>query len=127
MNHSEPLSPARADHNRRSLQRAHKLAHLLDNAFRVPGTQWRIGWDSLIGIIPGVGDVLTTGVSLWIVSEAKRLGAPGGLQLRMLWKLLLDMVFGSVPLIGDVFDAGYKANVRNVQLLEDWLHKNGHL
>jgi len=60
----------------RTLRKAQRLAHLLDNAFRIPGTRWRIGWDSLIGLVPGVGDAVTGAVALWIVLEARRLGAP---------------------------------------------------
>ena len=103
----------------RTLRKAQRLAHLLDNAFRIPGTRWRIGWDSLIGLVPGVGDAVTGAVALWIVLEARRLGAPRVLQTRMLWNLLLDVAGGTVPLIGDIFDAGFKANLKNVALLEN--------
>lgn len=107
----------------RALRKAQRLAHLLDNAFRIPGTRWRIGWDSLIGLVPGVGDAVTGAVALWIVLEARRLGAPRVLQTRMLWNLLLDVAGGAVPLIGDIFDAGFKANLKNVALLENFLRK----
>ncbi len=120
MDYREALSDEAAA-VQRSLARLQRLAGLLDNAFRIPGTRWRVGWDSLIGVVPGIGDVLTSGVSLWIIGEARRLGAPRHLQLRMLGRLVVDTVLGTVPLLGDLFDAGYKANVRNVQLLQQWL------
>ncbi len=120
MDHRQALNDEAVE-VQRSLARLQRVAGLLDNAFRLPGTSWRVGWDSLLGVIPGVGDVLTAGVSLWIVGQARRLGAPRRLQVRMLGRLAADTLLGSVPLVGDLFDAGYKANVRNVKQLQQWL------
>lgn len=107
------------------LRRLRRLGRVMDSAFRVPGTRWRIGADALIGLIPGVGDTASAAVSLWIVNEARRLDISSGTLLRMLWNVLVDAVVGSIPLLGDLFDAGYKANQKNVDLIERDLRKRG--
>lgn len=97
------------------------LAHLLDRAFRIPGTQWRFGLDALIGLIPGLGDAIGSllgAYSLWL---ARRLGAPGAVQARMVVNLVVDGVVGLVPLAGDLFDFAFKAHSRNHALLAQWL------
>jgi hypothetical protein len=97
------------------------LTHLLDRAFRVPGTNWRFGVDAVVGLIPGLGDVigsLVGGYSLWI---AQQLGAPASVQGRMVVNLALDGVIGLVPLAGDLFDFAFKAHSRNHALLSRWL------
>lgn len=104
-------------------RRLARLAWLLDASFRVPGTGVRFGWDALIGLIPGVGDAATGLLAAWIVAEAARLGAPGSVLARMLGNVGLDLLVGAVPLLGDLFDAGFKANQRNVRLLESWLER----
>jgi hypothetical protein len=100
------------------LARVRALSRALDSAFQVPGTRFRIGLDPLLGLIPGVGDVAGGALSAYIVLEAARLGAPRPVVLRMLGNVLLDSLFGSVPVLGDLFDATWKANARNVALLE---------
>jgi hypothetical protein len=87
----------------------------------IPGTAWRIGLDPLIGLVPGVGDALGAVASLYVVVLALRAGAPASVAGRMVANLLVDAVVGAVPLLGDVFDAGFKANVRNVALFEAWV------
>jgi len=103
--------------------RLEALATLLDVAFIVPGTNVRYGLDGLIGLIPVVGDVITTAIALWVVREARALGAPRYLVARMLGNVAVDGVVGIVPLIGDAFDVAFKANVRNVRLLRRWMDK----
>jgi hypothetical protein len=100
------------------LPRVRALSRALDSAFQVPGTRFRIGLDPLLGLIPGVGDLAGGALSAYIVLEAARLGAPRPVVLRMLGNVLLDSLFGSVPVLGDLFDATWKANARNVVLLE---------
>jgi hypothetical protein len=100
------------------LRRMRHLAHWMDNAFRIPGTQRRIGLDSLLGLVPGVGDLATTGVSAAIVLEAMRLGVPRHVVLKMLLNIGVDATIGTIPLLGDLFDFAFKANVKNVDLLE---------
>ena len=105
------------------LARLRFLADLLDVAFVVPGTRIRYGIEGLVGLIPVVGDILMTAVSLWIVREARALGAPRYLVARMLANVALDGVVGMVPLVGDAFDVAFKANVRNVRLLQRWMER----
>jgi Domain of unknown function (DUF4112) len=109
------------------LARLDALAKLLDVAFIVPGTNIRYGIDGLIGLIPVVGDIITTAISLWLVREARALGAPWHLTMRMLGNVALDGVVGIVPLVGDAFDVMFRANVRNVKMLQRWLEKQPRL
>jgi Domain of unknown function (DUF4112) len=109
------------------LARLDALAQLLDVAFIVPGTNVRYGIDGLIGLIPVVGDIITTAISLWLVREARALGAPWHLTMRMLGNVALDGVVGAVPLVGDAFDVMFRANVRNVKLLRRWMEKQPRL
>ena len=97
------------------------LANLLDTAFILPGTNVRFGFDALFGLVPGIGDAITTAISLYIVLEARQLGAPAHLILRMLANVVVDGFVGAVPLGGDAFDVLWRANRRNVLLLREWL------
>ena len=106
------------------IARMDALARLLDTAFVVPGTRIRFGMDGLIGLVPGIGDAVTTALSLFIVYEAHQLGAPRHMLVRMLGNVALDGVLGSVPVAGDVFDVMWKANRRNMRLLLDWLERS---
>lgn len=108
-----------------TLARLRRTSRLLDSAVTVPGTSYRIGLDPIVGLLPGVGDVPTTVVSAYIVVEAARLGVPRATLARMVANLGIDAVVGSVPLVGDVFDAVWKANDRNVALLERRLDEPG--
>ena len=105
------------------LARLEALGHLLDMAFILPGTNVRYGIDGLIGLIPVVGDIITTAIALWIVREARALGAPRWLVARMLTNVAIDGVVGAVPVVGDAFDVAFKANVRNVRMLRKWMDK----
>ena len=105
------------------IARLDALANLFDAAFVIPGTQIRLGLDALIGLVPGIGDAITTMMSLYIVNEARALGAPRLLVARMVANVALDGVVGAVPLVGDVFDVAWRANRRNIALLRDYLDK----
>lgn len=94
------------------------LAWLLDNSIPLPGTRFRIGLDPLLGLLPGLGDLLGVLLSSYIVREAARLGAPPSVLTRMAFNVALEGLVGLVPLVGDVFDAAWKANQRNLVLLE---------
>lgn len=107
------------------IARLDRLAELLDSRFRVPGTGWRFGLDSVIGLIPGVGDVAALGPSAYLVWQARRLGASRGTIGRMMLNTGLDFVVGGVPVAGDVFDAVFKANLRNIDLLKRDLARRG--
>ena len=93
------------------------LAKLMDTAFVVPGTNVRFGIDAMIGLVPGIGDVITTAIALYIVKEARELGAPGHLVARMIANVAIDGLVGAVPLFGDLFDVAFRANRRNLALL----------
>jgi Domain of unknown function (DUF4112) len=105
------------------LARLDALARLMDVAFVLPGTNIRYGIDGLIGLIPVVGDLLTTALSLWLVKEARALGAPTHIVLRMLGNVAVEGVFGMVPVAGDAFDVLFRANMRNVRILRSWMDK----
>lgn len=94
-----------------------RLAWLLDNAIAIPGTRLRIGFDALIGLIPGVGDLVGVLLSSYIVGEAWRMGVPRSTLMHMGANILIEGFIGTIPLAGDVFDAAWKANARNVALL----------
>ncbi len=93
------------------------LARLLDDRFRIPGTPVRFGIDGVIGLVPGLGDIATTLLSLYVVARARDLGLPARVLARMLGNVAVDAVAGSVPLLGDLFDVAFKANRRNLDLV----------
>jgi hypothetical protein len=101
------------------------LARLMDDNFAVPGTNLRFGWDSVIGLFPGFGDVVTTAVSLLIVHHAWQTGASKLTLARMLGNVGIDFVVGAIPFVGDLFDFAFKSNRRNARLLEQHLHRQG--
>jgi hypothetical protein len=101
------------------------LANLLDNQFVLPGTNFRFGVDAIIGLIPGIGDGLSALISLYIMARAKHLGAPNGLIARMGVNVAIDTAIGAFPIFGDLFDAAFKSNLKNVRLLLDHLDKSG--
>jgi hypothetical protein len=120
-----PGSPFDAAARRATLQRLERLSILLDTVVIIPGTKVRLGADAVIGLVPGIGDAITTGLAAYIVYEAYRLGAPRGVLTRMLANVAFDGVIGSVPLAGDVLDVLFRANRRNVRLLRQWLERDG--
>lgn len=109
----------------RILRRAEGLARLLDGAWRIPGTEWRVGIDPLIGLFPVVGDAVSAALSAWMIFEARKLGLSPALQGRMAWNLLIDASVGAVPVLGDIFDVGFRANEKNVELLRRALEERG--
>jgi hypothetical protein len=113
--------------HRARIARMDALATLLDTAFVIPGTGIRFGLDALIGLVPGIGDAVTTAMSLFIVHEAYQLGAPGQVIARMLCNVALDGMIGAVPLVGDAFDVIWRSNRRNMRLLREWLEREGRL
>ena len=109
----------------RGLDRARAVSRLLDRSFRIPGTSIRFGLDPVLGLLPVGGDVLAALGSGYILFVAWRNGVPAGLIGKMLLNVLVDTIVGSVPVVGDLFDAGWQANARNVAILEDWLGEAG--
>ena len=96
-----------------------ELVRLMDSAFKVPGTEFRIGLDPILGLLlPGAGDVLGAVPSMMLLMLAVRQGVPPVIVLRMLLNIGVDSLVGAVPLLGDLFDAGYRSNTKNLALLE---------
>ena len=104
-------------------ERLARLAWLLDSSIPIPGTPWRIGLDPLIGLFPVVGDLAGVLLSSYIVREAAALGVSRSILARMVFNVALEGLVGMIPFAGDVFDAAYKANQRNVRLLSAWLER----
>ena len=100
------------------IARVRALATLLDNAITIPGLGVRVGLDPLLGLVPGLGDLLGAGVSGYIVLVAARAGASSGVLTRMVGNIAIDTLVGAVPAVGDLFDFAWKSNARNVALLE---------
>jgi hypothetical protein len=116
-----PSPPPLSAERREILERYGRFTHLLETAFRVPGTNWRFGIEPLIGLIPGIGDMTGAILGGYGLLVARRLGAPSSVQWRMLVNIALDALVGAAPVFGDWFDFAFKAHVRNRQLLERWL------
>ena len=100
-----------------------KLAWVLDSAIRVPGTSWRIGLDGLIGLVPGIGDLTAGALSSYILLQAVRLGVAPTVVIRMVLNVLLETVVGVIPVVGDLFDFAFRANLRNVKLMQSYLER----
>lgn len=95
----------------------------MDALFRIPGTKLTVGIDNLLGFLPVIGDAAALVPALWLIWKARQLGTTPGAQIVMLGNLAIDLVIGAIPLIGDLFDIAYNANIRNVRLLEANLRK----
>jgi uncharacterized protein DUF4112 len=106
----------------RTLDTLRKWSVLLDSAFRVPGTKFTFGWDPILGLIPGLGDLTTPIFAVLLLLQSVRMRIPRVVQVRMLINATIDFLIGSIPVIGDLFDFGWKANVRNLALLERHAH-----
>lgn len=105
------------------LRRVERLANLMDGALRIPGTKIRFGLDSVIGLVPGLGDSATALVSAYIVLESWRLGLPLRGVWRMVGNILVDLVLGSLPIVGDIFDVFWKSNRRNTRIVREHLER----
>ncbi len=114
-----PPSPNRADTRR--LETLRRWASLLDAAFGVPGTRIRFGLDAIIGLVPGLGDAVGGVFSGVLVLQAFRMGVPRIVLARMVSNVALEVLAGVVPFLGDLFDIGWKANLRNVDLLDKFV------
>ncbi|HYE50362.1 MAG TPA: DUF4112 domain-containing protein [Azospirillaceae bacterium] len=112
----KPVDPA-------AVERLRALSHWMDSRWEVPGTGIRFGLDSVAGLVPGVGDTLTSAVSAYIVWQAREMGVPKRTLARMLVNIGVDWAVGTVPLVGDLFDLGFKANRKNMALLHRHLEE----
>jgi hypothetical protein len=103
------------------LSKLRRISKLLDNAIAIPGTKISFGLDPILGLLPGGGDTVTGGIAAYIVIEAARMGIPREILWKMVGNILIDSFAGTVPVMGDLFDLGWKANVKNIELLEKHL------
>lgn len=103
------------------------MARLMDALFVIPGTRIRLGFDALLGLVPVLGDLISQAISTYIIWEARRLGVSKLTLMRMFANTLVDTVFGVVPVAGDVFDVAFRANMKNLALLQRHLEKHGYL
>ncbi len=108
----------REDNQQAALDRLERFSHLMDSAVRIPFTRFTVGLDSMVGLIPVVGDISGLLLSGYVLMEAQRAGASRRAKAHMIKNVLIDSVVGSVPLLGDAFDAVYKANTRNTRILQ---------
>jgi hypothetical protein len=100
------------------------LSRWLDDVFVVPGSNWRFGLDPIIGLIPIVGDLATTLISLYIIATAAKMQVPKSTLARMGMNIMIDSIVGAIPFVGNVFDFAWKANSKNAQLLERHANSN---
>ena len=105
-----------------NLERLRSLSYLLDEAIPIPGTSYRIGIDPLIGLFPGAGDYLSAAFSAYIILESAKMGASKATLSRMLMNVVVDTLVGNIPLLGDFFDATWKGNSKNMELLENYIN-----
>lgn len=102
----------------RDLVALRRFAFLMDEAFVIPGTRFKVGLDAIVGLIPGIGDVIGAVMSAWIIVGGVRHRVPARVIFRMILNVAIDLLFGSVPIAGDVFDFMFEENVKNMRLLE---------
>ncbi|HKK30332.1 MAG TPA: DUF4112 domain-containing protein [Alphaproteobacteria bacterium] len=100
-----------------------QLASWMDDRFRLPGTQIRFGVDPILGLIPGIGDSVTALTAGYMIGRARALGVPLSTRLRMMLNVILDVIVGTIPLFGDLFDVGFRANRRNLELIRRHVQK----
>lgn len=103
------------------LTRLRRLAWLIDGAFKLPFTRFRFGLNGLIGLVPAAGDLVLAGVSMYIINEARQLGVPTHILARMLANVAIEAAGGAMPVVGNFFDVTFKANLRNLALIEESL------
>jgi hypothetical protein len=118
---STAVVPEVATLDPRRVQRLRRVGWLLDSSIPVPGTRYTLGIDQLIGLVPGIGDLIGGVLSLYIIVESARMGLPRGVLLRMGWNVAVDTLVGEIPILGDLFDIGFKANIRNLALLDGYV------
>src|SRR5512143_1092968 len=120
---SAALVPEVGTLDERRLARMRRLGYLLDSSIGLPGTRFRFGIDAVIGLVPGLGDLAGGFLSMYIIWESSRLGLPRPILARMAWNVAVDVLVGEIPILGDLFDAGFKANLRNLALLDGYLRR----
>ena len=105
------------------IDRLERLAHNMDNLVPIPGTKIRLGLDAVLGFVPVVGDILSLAPSVYIYRQGHRVGVPPHTKGRMIFNIAVDTAIGSIPILGDVFDIGFKSKMKNVALIRDHLEQ----
>jgi hypothetical protein len=108
------------------MRQLESMAKWMDSRFRIPGTNIRFGLDALLGLVPGAGDLSTFALSSYMLYIMAQNGASGFVMARMALNVLIDGIIGSIPLIGDIFDVGFKANMRNLRLMQEHYREGRH-
>jgi hypothetical protein len=108
----------------KTLKRLQRIARIMDSAWGIPGTKIRFGADSIIGLVPGAGDMITLGISAYTLMLAMQMGAPRSLLTKMAANVAIDTGLGVIPVVGDIFDMFFKSNTRNIAMLNAWLRDN---
>lgn len=114
-----PASGTQGQYSSTDARDRHGLSWLLDASIRLPGG-FRIGLDGLLGLIPGVGDAIAGGLSTWMLYQAYKLNVPKIVMVRMVINIIIDSVLGAIPIVGDIFDFFFKANLKNARLLDEY-------
>lgn len=122
---ASPRTAERLHPHAETVRRLDSLARLMDSAVAIPGTNIRFGLDAALGLVPGVGDLAAKVFSAYLIYEARRVGLPTHKMMRMIGNVVLDATVGSVPLVGDVFDVFWRANLRNMRILREHLAADG--
>lgn len=117
--------PHAARRTEQAVARLEAVAKVMDGVLAVPGTNIRLGVDAVIGLVPGIGDVISGLISSYLIWEARQLGAPRWLIGRMMANTLLDTTVGAIPILGDAFDVMFRANMKNMALLRRHMTKRG--
>jgi hypothetical protein len=107
----------------RELQHLKTLSRVLDTALPIPGTSYRFGLDAIVGLVPGIGDAIGAVFALYIVFQAARMGVPKATLVRMIGNVGIDTLVGEIPLLGDLFDVGFKSNIKNLALIEQHVNQ----
>ena len=107
----------------KNLNKIRKIANLLDTAIKIPGTKISFGLDPILGLIPGGGDLITAGISGYTIYLATRFGLEQSDIFKMIKNVAIETAIGSIPLVGDIFDAYFKANIRNLEILENIINR----
>jgi hypothetical protein len=115
------------DQRRTVLNRIDMLSNLFDTAFVVPGTNVRFGVEAIMRLVPGLGDAAASALSCYLLYEAHRLKVPSHVFARLVANVAIEGVVGAIPLLGDLFDVGFRANRRNVKILKDYFEEQGLL
>lgn len=115
---NDKVSTHALNSHQEKMQRLDKLASIMDTQWRLPLLNVRIGWDTILGLVPGIGDTISSLISAYILKEGHSLGVPFWVKAIMLWNIFVDWLIGLVPLVGDLLDIGWKANSRNVKLIQ---------